>query len=323
MGPVVALVEPNMKSFGLALLAVVSCSPVELVVFLEGEGGAVMTEGTGGLARGGNASQGDGGAAPAQSGGGQSIGGDDSSGGSETGGALSSAGASNDEPVVPGGLAALEEPCETVGQVACDESDISQKLVCSRGSWREDGTCGSGFGCNPATGGCSVFLNECAGLEEGSTFCGEGGVLLACGRNLVSSVLLELCEGLCESQGSSALCGEPFCGDGQVGLSEECDDFGESLECDRDCTAAACGDGYVNSAAGEICDPGTGTTADPAVAVADSAACDSDCTEIVCGDEHVNPNAGEECEPPNQPYSGELMCSWLCFVCNPAYGGCT
>jgi cysteine-rich repeat protein len=46
------------------------------------------------------------------------------------------------------------------------------------------------------------------------------------------------------------------CGSGLVDPGEECDAGGASAECDGDCTAVQCGDGVVNSAAGEQCDDG-------------------------------------------------------------------
>ncbi|MCH7527300.1 MAG: thrombospondin type 3 repeat-containing protein, partial [Planctomycetes bacterium] len=47
----------------------------------------------------------------------------------------------------------------------------------------------------------------------------------------------------------------PTCGDGNVDDGEECDGGGESVTCDADCTAVQCGDGTVNVAAGEQCEP--------------------------------------------------------------------
>ena len=46
------------------------------------------------------------------------------------------------------------------------------------------------------------------------------------------------------------------CGDGTIGVVEECDDGGESATCDTDCTSVSCGDGYTNTTAGEACDGG-------------------------------------------------------------------
>ena len=116
----------------------------------------------------------------------------------------------------------------------------------------------------------------------------------------------------------SALCNKnctrAFCGDGienseieilDLGLKrthrgEECDPgtgassdrqkaATDSATCDRDCTAARCGDGIVNTAAGEECDPRVdnpdvvpGHT--PKEASGISATCDSDCTWAKCGD---------------------------------------
>jgi hypothetical protein len=39
-------------------------------------------------------------------------------------------------------------------------------------------------------------------------------------------------------------------------IGEECDDMGESIGCDVDCTLAICGDGLVNLTSGETCDDG-------------------------------------------------------------------
>ena len=77
----------------------------------------------------------------------------------------------------------------------------------------------------------------------------------------------------------------PVCGDGVVEGDEVCDDGGESATCNADCTAASCGDGVVNRAAGEICDD-----------AGRSDLCNDDCTSALCGDSVVNAAAGEECD---------------------------
>lgn len=48
------------------------------------------------------------------------------------------------------------------------------------------------------------------------------------------------------------------CGDGQLDAAEFCDDGADSADCDADCTLAVCGDGHLNAAAHEECDPGAG-----------------------------------------------------------------
>jgi cysteine-rich repeat protein len=70
-----------------------------------------------------------------------------------------------------------------------------------------------------------------------------------------------------------------------------------------------CGDGGTH--AGEACDPGTGTTADANMAVADSASCDKDCTFPVCSDSYTNATAGEQCDDGNV-LDGDC-CSSVCF----------
>ena len=81
---------------------------------------------------------------------------------------------------------------------------------------------------------------------------------------------------------------EDPCGNGREDLCEECDDAGDSGDCDFDCTFAECGDGYANANAEEECDDGEGnsdTTAD---------ACRTDCALPFCGDGVVD--SAEACD---------------------------
>ena len=84
----------------------------------------------------------------------------------------------------------------------------------------------------------------------------------------------------CTSDCVTAQCGDGFVFAGR----EDCDDGGETLECDVDCTITECGDAIVNRAAGEACDAG-----------GESAACNENCTVAICGDRIVNRAAGEMC----------------------------
>jgi cysteine-rich repeat protein len=84
------------------------------------------------------------------------------------------------------------------------------------------------------------------------------------------------------------------CGDGftdtirHPSYVEECDDHGESKDCNLNCTLNRCGDGVVNVAAGEQCDTG-----------GESSTCNASCTVARCGDGRVNAAAGEECDDGN------------------------
>lgn len=44
------------------------------------------------------------------------------------------------------------------------------------------------------------------------------------------------------------------CGDKKIDEGEECDEGGQTANCDRDCTFVECGDGVINDMAGEQCD---------------------------------------------------------------------
>jgi cysteine-rich repeat protein len=79
----------------------------------------------------------------------------------------------------------------------------------------------------------------------------------------------------------------PACGDGMLDTSagEQCDEGGDTAACDRDCTPAVCGDGRYNPAANEQCDEG-----------GETATCDHDCTLPACGDGYINTAAGEACD---------------------------
>lgn len=82
----------------------------------------------------------------------------------------------------------------------------------------------------------------------------------------------------------------PTCGDREVNIAgEECDDGGPSSRCTAACKLSRCGDGVVNPAAQELCDPGER---------GESASCNSDCTPSACGDNKPNRSAGEVCDSP-------------------------
>lgn len=88
------------------------------------------------------------------------------------------------------------------------------------------------------------------------------------------------------------------CGDGVVDENEECDDAGESETCNADCTLAACGDGILNTQAGEFCDDGKNN--------GKPNHCDVDCryiTKPVCGNGIIE--EGDELDSPEFCDDGE------------------
>lgn len=70
--------------------------------------------------------------------------------------------------------------------------------------------------------------------------------------------------------------------------SEECDAGGETSRCDPDCTLPACGDGFINTSAGEVCDDEN---------LIDGDGCSADCqSDETCGNGITDLAAGEDCD---------------------------
>ncbi len=93
----------------------------------------------------------------------------------------------------------------------------------------------------------------------------------------------------------------PGCGDGELNADEECDTGGATGACDADCTTPKCGDGVVNTFAGEACEPGLR---------GENPLCNKNCTVPRCGDGVLNLSAGEVCEP--TVASGTATCDADC-----------
>jgi cysteine-rich repeat protein len=178
--------------------------------------------------------------------------------------------------------------------------------------------------CTPAVCG-DGKVNATAGEEcddsGESVSCDIDCTPAVCGDGMLNATSGEQCDdnNVIGGDGCSAICLNEVCGNGIVDPAEDCDDVGESATCDADCTTAGCGDGTINTTAGEICDDGgesptcdadctpavcgDGTHNAPAGEQCDdggeSAACDVDCTPVICGDGMLNVTAGEECDDGN------------------------
>ncbi len=88
--------------------------------------------------------------------------------------------------------------------------------------------------------------------------------------------------------GCTNACTLPICGDMFVQAGEQCDVGGESAACDADCTGVVCGDGTLNTSAGEACDDGNMTDTDACVS----------CQPAACGDGFVQAGV-ETCDDKN------------------------
>ena len=175
------------------------------------------------------------------------------------------------------GVLQLGEECDDGNTVSCDgcSADCRVETGCGDGARCGSEECDDGntLSCDGCSSTCTV---------EAGTACGDGTVNAACGEQCdpPGPNCTDQCQRVpvcgdgfrdgteeCDDgntascDGCSADCRiETGCGDGVVCGSEECDD-GNNLDCDgcsSACTVevgAACGDGIVNTACGEECDP--------------------------------------------------------------------
>jgi len=72
----------------------------------------------------------------------------------------------------------------------------------------------------------------------------------------------------------------------------------ETAKCNADCTNAVCGDGYINSIAGEQCDD-----------KGESWDCNANCTTPSCGDGVVNKTRNEECDDSGESKTCNTNCT--------------
>ena len=188
-----------------------------------------------------------------------------------------------------------------------------------------------------AAGGRLAALGLVLLAATAAASCARARFPAACGDGILDTTNGETCDDgdVLSGDGCNALCAVEFgwscigspsvctqdltsCGDGIVDMGEDCDDGGESALCDADCSNAACGDGTLNTTAGEECDDGNTMDADGCSSTClnqtmgcgngtvegaeqcddagESVTCDTDCTTAACGDGTLNATAGEQCD---------------------------
>jgi cysteine-rich repeat protein len=189
-------------------------------------------------------------------------------GGSSVAGNANMAGSSSG-----GSTGVLGDPCSVNGALACHGAAQRLRLLCDGGVWKSNGTCVQSENCDQRTGVCAKLVEGCTDRKPGTNFC-DKDTLNQCGPDLVTSSVLESCDGLCVETSTSASCQAPSCGDGKVESGEECDDgdTDDTNACTAYCYKAYCGDGSVY-AGHELCDDGNNATGDSC--------------SIVCGNEPV------------------------------------
>jgi cysteine-rich repeat protein len=231
----------------------------------------------------------------------------------------------------------------SVAGESCDDgnSNITDACPDGPGGTCQLAGCGDGFlrsDVEECDDGNSIITDACPSGPNGTcqdARCGDGFI-----RNGV-----ETCD---DGNGSNTdncpddvggTCQPARCGDRLVDqegpVTETCDDGGNSVICDGDCTLVSCGDGYVNTVAGEQCDDGNSNANDGCVDGlgtacqfarcgdsfvhngveqcddgGDSNDCDADCSAAECGDGYRNPAAGEQCDDGNT--SNGDNCSSTC-----------
>ncbi len=171
----------------------------------------------------------------------------------------------------------------------CGDGFVGPREACDDGNKEDGDDCSNA--CVPSTCG--------NGVLEGSEQCDDGNMI-------VSDACLPNCT-------------NASCGDGYIWVGmEECDDEGESSQCDADCTLVSCGDGVVNLAAGEACDDGNDVNTDD---------CLDSCEAASCGDgflhEGVETCDGDELGPETCVSQGFLFGDIACDAeCNYDIADC-
>ena len=214
-------------------------------------------------------------------------------------------------------------PCELEGRTDyhCDQG------VCIQGTCG-DGVVDDGEACDDGPSNSDTVADACRtdctparcgdGATDSAEICDDGnripgdgcaadcGSDESCGNGIVDVPAGESCDdgNRIPGDGCSTNCVSERCGNGVVEDEEVCDDGNTTGGdgCSSDCRSdERCGNGYVDSLAGELCDCGDGAGATPpgcadANGVSPSS-CTTGCSITTCGDGYVG--GAEECDGAN------------------------
>ncbi len=235
-------------------------------------------------------------------------------------------------PAAPGGIPAGKVLRRNVGsdgilQLADDTDVSSADFFLAAPAPRNN----AGVGCGDAT---VTGVEQC---DDGNVIntdaCKNDCTAATCGDGVIESGV-EQCEPP-SAMGCDATC-HLACGNGVIDPGEACDDANmiDTDACRNNCTAAACGDGVIETGV-ETCDDGNLVNTDACVNCAPAACgdgfvhagveqcddgntvsgdgCNADCTLGSCGDGTIDP--GEECD------DGNTVDTDACVLCHTAICG--
>ncbi|WP_083682578.1 DUF4215 domain-containing protein [Archangium sp. Cb G35] len=201
-------------------------------------------------------------------------------------------------------------------QDKCIEDDCGDNIV-QPGEVCDDGNIIDGDGCSSKCHSLELCGNGIA--DKGET-CDDGKengqknkcnkectAITGCGNTVKEDG--EACdEGTKNTATCNRDCSPPRCGDGLINeaANEECEPSDADPFCNINCTHGFCGDGIVNLKK-EECDSGKGISHGKSAL---TSTCNDDCTIPRCGDGIINKAAGEDCEPSDTDPFCNINCTY-------------
>ncbi|MDH5718544.1 MAG: DUF4215 domain-containing protein [Spirochaetia bacterium] len=182
---------------------------------------------------------------------------------------------------------------------SCNNATCGDNIVWSNGTGSE--TCDDGNTatetCTYGATGCTICDSSCQSTAGATSFCGD---------TIVDSLNSETCDDGNTDQTDDCLnnCTAAVCGDGYVQAGvEACDDGNsdQTDDCLNNCEAATCGDGYVQAGV-ETCDDGNSDQTDD---------CLNNCEAATCGDTFIQAGI-ETCDDGNT--NNNDGCSSTCIL---------